>query len=865
MKYLILVLSLLIFGACQNQENKTENMPYGLLISATYNIQKHAAILKFYEPVSQRIFLWADKSGHKPYCYSKLSPDEIPTEISERDDVLDIKQVKMLDILHDKPINVSKILVRDPLAIGGTQTSKSIRNLIDTWESDIKYYESYLYDSSLIVGKYYKIENDTVVPYDLEISDETKLSLKSMLLDKQSDTNLPDTKQFDEHVSQWANLLNQPIPKIKRISLDIEVESEIGRIPDPKIAEKRITAVGFEGSDGLKQVFVLRKSGIEEGVNELLPGVKIVFYEETKEKEMILDTFELMKKYPLLITYNGDGFDLPYLYNRASRLGIDRQKNPLYMMRDSATLTDGVHLDLYRTMSNRAFQIYAFGQKYSDFSLNSVSKGLLGEEKIDYGVELNDLTLYQTAIYCQNDARLTYNLTGFNNDLLMNLLIVISRIARMPIDDISRMGVSQWIRSLLYYEHRQNGILIPRRQELDNKSSNVTNEAVIKDKKFRGGLVVEPVEGIHFDVTVMDFASLYPSIIKVKNLSYETVRCSHDTCKKNTIPQTNHWVCTKKNGLTSVLIGSLRDLRVNYYKNMAKNDTLTVEEKQLFTVVSQALKVILNASYGVMGAEIFPLYFLPAAEATTATGRHIIMDTIDKCKESGIDVLYGDTDSLFVKKPTSKQVEDIITKAKMDHNVELEIEKEYRYVVLSGRKKNYLGVTKNGKVDVKGLTGKKSHTPPFIKTLFYELLDILSEIKTAEEFKRAKNKISDKISECARKVQAKEIPLQDLAFNVMISKAPRDYTKTIPQHIRAAKQLESIREIKKGDIISYVKILNKPGVRPIEMARKSEIDTSKYMEFMESTLDQLTSSMDLDFDTILGKPKQTGLEQFFWN
>ena len=849
----------------QQEENKTENMPYGLLISATYNIQKHAAILKFYEPVSQRIFLWADKSGHKPYCYSKLSPDEIPTEISERDDVIEIKQVKLLDILHDKPIDVSKILVQDPLAIGGTQTSKSIRNLIDTWESDIKYYESYLYDSSLIVGKYYKIENDAVVPYDLEISDETKLSLKSMLLDKQSDTNLPDPKQFDEHVSQWANLLNQPIPKIKRISLDIEVESEIGRIPDPKIAEKRITAVGFEGSDGLKQVFVLRKSGIEEGVNELLPGVKIVFYEETKEKEMILDTFELMKKYPLLITYNGDGFDLPYLYNRASRLGIDRQKNPLYMMRDSATLTDGVHLDLYRTMSNRAFQIYAFGQKYSDFSLNSVSKGLLGEKKIDYGVELNDLTLYQTANYCQNDARLTYNLTAFNNDLLMNLLIVISRIARMPIDDISRMGVSQWIRSLLYYEHRQNGILIPRRQELDNRSSNVVNEAIIKDKKFRGGLVVEPVVGIHFDVTVMDFASLYPSIIKVKNLSYETVRCSHDACKKNTIPQTNHWVCTKKNGLTSVLIGSLRDLRVNYYKNMAKKDTLTVEEKQLFTVVSQALKVILNASYGVMGAEIFPLYFLPAAEATTATGRHIILDTINKCKESGIDVLYGDTDSLFVKKPTPKQIEDIITKAKMDHNVELEIEKEYRYVVLSGRKKNYLGVTKNGKVDVKGLTGKKSHTPPFIKTLFYELLDILSEIKTVEEFERAKNKISDKITECARKVQAKEIPLQDLAFNVMISKAPRDYTKTVPQHIRAAKQLESIREIKKGDIISYVKILNKPGVRPIEMARKSEIDTSKYMEFMESTLDQLTSSMDLDFDTILGKPKQTGLEQFFWN
>ena len=97
------------------------------------------------------------------------------------------------------------------------------------------------------------------------------------------------------------------------------------------------------------------------------------------------------------------------------------------------------------------------------------------------------------------------------------------------------------------------------------------------------------------------------------------------------------------------------------------------------------------------------------------------------------------------------------------------------------------------------------------------------------------------------------------------SKAPAEYVKTIPQHIRAAKQLETTREIKKGDIISYVKILNKPGVKPVELARQDEIDSGKYMEFMESTLEQITSSMDLDFDTILGKPKQTGLDQFFWN
>ena len=229
------------------------------------------------------------------------------------------------------------------------------------------------------------------------------------------------------------------------------------------------------------------------------------------------------------------------------------------------------------------------------------------------------------------------------------------------------------------------------------------------------------------------------------------------SCYDDIIPQTNHWACTKKNGLTSLIIGSLRDLRVNYYKNQARKKDITEEDKQLYTVVTQALKVILNASYGVMGAEIFPLYFLPAAESTTGMGRHIILDTIEKCKESGIDVLYGDTDSIFVKNLTKEQIDFLITRAKDDHNVELEDDKEYRYVVLSNRKKNYLGVTKDGKADVKGLTGKKSHTPKFIKTLFYELLDILAKVQNKDDFDSAKNQITKKIAGYASDTWGNEV------------------------------------------------------------------------------------------------------------
>ena len=168
-------------------------------------------------------------------------------------------------------------------------------------------------------------------------------------------------------------------------------------------------------------------------------------------------------------------------------------------------------------------------------------------------------------------------------------------------------------------------------------------------------------------------------------------------------------------------------------------------------------------------------------------------------------------------------------------------------------------------MDVKGLTGKKSHTPGFIKNLFYELVDVLSKVQTMDDFTNAKKEISEKIAICGKKIESKEIPLEELAFNVMLSKAPSEYVKTIPQHIRAARQLESIRQIKKGDRISFIKILNKPGVKPVELAKKEEMDSKKYMEFLESTLEQITSSMNLDFDTILGKPKQTGLDEFFWS
>ena len=349
----------------------------------------------------------------------------------------------------------------------------------------------------------------------------------------------------------------------------------------------------------------------------------------------------------------------------------------------------------------------------------------------------------------------------------------------------------------------------------------------------------------------------------MNNISYETVYCPHEECKTNIIPEIGTWTCTKRKGIESLVVGSLRDLRVDYYKQLTKSKTLSKEDKELYRVVSQGLKVILNASYGVLGFESFALYCLPAAEAVAALGRIAITKTIEKCRELGIVVVYSDTDSLFLQAPSQDQIVVVSEWTMKNLGIELDVDKVYRYVAMSQRKKNYFGVLEDGTVDIKGLTGKKSQTPQFIKDSFEITLEILSRIKTKDDFEKAREEIKTRLTSDYARLKNRQIPLPDLAFNVMIGKDISGYKDTIPQHVRAAQLLQkSGKDIRAGDIISFVKTISGDGAKPVKLAKANEIDAEKYIEYMRSTFDQILGSLGYDFDEILGATK---LEDFFWS
>lgn len=847
-----------------------ENLPQSYFVSATYDGKAGKALIKLYEPVSGKIYFWYDDTEHKPYCLTNLSPFELEkiSRLMQHPSLDHFEIVEKFNPLLDRNVKVTKIVAKDPLAIGG-RPHGCIRDLIpeefpkvsDTpvspenvkvWESKIKYYQSYIYDRGLLPGMIYEVKNGKLVLKNLEETEKMVRHIRETFKDVAD-----EERQF---IEQWARLLEYPAPKFLRVALDIEVYTPIPtRMPDPREAAYPVVCVSLYGSDGQKRVLLLKREGVREGSERLPADVTIEKFDS--EEKLIKAVFNVLWSYPFVITFNGDDFDLRYLAHRALNHGFRRDEIPIEVGRRVCSLKYGVHIDLYKFFFNRSIQIYAFNNRYRDVTLDDVGKALIGMEKIKLEKSLGELTYTELAKYCFRDAEIAFKLTSFEDELVMKLILVLARISSMPMDDVSRQGVSRWIRNFMHREHRRKNMLIPNAEEILAEKGKTVTKAIIKGKKYKGAIVVEPVPGVHFNVSVMDFPSLYPSIIKVWNLGYQSILCPHQKCRNNLIPDTSHWVCTKKRALESLLIGSLRDLRVQWYKPKSKDKTLPTELRSWYNIIQGALKVILNASYGVFGAETFDLYCPPVAEATAAIGRHSITQILKKAEQLGIQVLYGDTDSIFLKNPSKEQIEKLAHWTEHELKMSLDVDKVYRYAVFSSRKKNYLGVFEDGSVDVKGLTGKKRHIPLFIKNAFDKMKEHLATVKTPADFEKAKREITSLIRDCYTKLKRREWEsLSELAFNVVLGEEPERYIKTTPQHVKAARILkQGGLELKAGDLISFVKVINEPHVKPVELATKNEIDVDKYIAYLHSTFDQVLDALGLDFNEIIGLTK---LERF---
>jgi len=817
------------------------------LLAVDYDGKAGKAVCKLYDPENQELAVHYDNTGHKSYFLVDLEPEQVRKnpKIVKHESFERIETVIKVDPYTGRKIKLTKIVVKDPLAV------RTLRELVPrAYEAHIKYFNNYIYDFNLIPGMPYTISKGRLVPLNPQVDV------------KEVTEAFSDSDELTREMAvDWAPLFESEIPSVKRVALDIEVYTPMmGRVPDPIKAEFPIISVALAGTDGLKKVLVLTREGFSHGKN--MGEVEVESFDS--ERELLRRLFEIISNYPLVLTFNGDDFDVPYLYYRSLKLGLTPEDVPFDLGSRDTKFLHGFHVDLYRFFFNKAVRNYAFEGRYSEYNLDTVAQALLGISKVKLDDSIGAIDTAKLIEYNFRDSEITLNLTTFQGELVWKLIVLFSRISKLGIEELTRTEISAWVKNLYYWEHRKRGWLIPLKEEITERTSKLKTSAVIKGKGYKGAMVIDPPVGVFFDVTVLDFASLYPSIIRNWNLSYETVdvkECKELDEVKDEEGNVLHTVCKDRPGITAVITGLLRDFRVKIYKKKAKQKGIEEERRTLYDVVQRGMKVFINATYGVFGAETFPLYAPAVAESVTALGRFVITSTVKKAEEMGLKVLYGDTDSLFIYKPRSEVLKKLVDWVKEAFGLDLEVDKSYRYIAFSGLKKNYFGVLENDKVDIKGMLAKKRNTPEFLKEAFKEARDLMAKVRTPEEMEKAKQDLTVKVKEVYAKLRNKEYNLDELAFRVMLAKDPNSYEKNTPQHVKAARLLREFNvQVLPRDVISFVKVKGREGVKPVQLAKLPEVDVEKYYDSVKSTFEQLLKSLGVSWEKI---ESTTSIESFF--
>ena len=428
------------------------------------------------------------------------------------------------------------------------------------------------------------------------------------------------------------------------------------------------------------------------------------------------------------------------------------------------------------------------------------------------------------------------------------LAFILSRVGNIPLSmAYSNRHVSTWIKSILHNYLRRNRILIPTSKELRRGETK---------KRVQGALTFTPKPGVYFNTIVLDFESLYPSLIDSYNLSYETINCFHQECQDNRVPKLEHTVCTLKRGVYSILIGALKDLRIHWFKPLSKSKTITPEARWQAKATSQLLKLILVSSYGVT-IRIRGLSHPSLAESITAYGRHCLQTTYNIAKERGLHPIYGDTDSLFLDNPSDEQVLWLIKTVKDRFKLDLAVDEQYSVCILPKAMKAYFGIRGDGTPDIKGVTAVKSNSPPFIQNIFKDCVKAMVKVNNWRDFEKSKQRIQDIINKVLTDLQMGIISKKDLTYNVQLHEDPKDKMNDIALHqpYQCALQLIDLgKTVRRGDVVNFVKV--KPftyrnrtfTVKPTEQLRNiKEVNIKDYERNLRTALNQTFKPMNLKY------------------
>ena len=791
----------------------------GYLIHAEYNPRTDNPIYWLLNPKTQEIVkLHIPQEDLDSFFKQKgMTDEQIIAAISAKKGehaIKGIDHITQYDIITKQKIKVSRVRMVNITAVKKFKTETAN-------EANIKKIYRHSFDKHWYFGMPHR-ENGSLVKTTI------RPEYYTIIGDKYG-------KTLTEQLLQWSFT---PIPPINRICIDIEVLTRGSVVPDERLAQEPVISTSVMYSDDRPaEVFVLsnhvhtfnKRIKDNQMMIEWLRAGRLIVIPCMCESELLEHVFQRISlpKYPLIVTFWGSGFDLPYLMNRARVLKIPDHKIPIsgyyeHTMANKSKsdsskrspwkikIHDKLHLDLCIFFDLTIIKNYVFKNEYLDAGdLDTVARSLIKMGKVKYDdIPISNMSLSELVWYNYWDTYLLEELMKKDNGIILKIIFIFMRLGRQTFNDAAHRAIGSKIINLLFGYMIEQNILIPTPKELkvfgDIKSESRTG------KTFEGATILDPLEGVHFGIDTCDFSSLYPSVMCISNISFETMNCGHERCKTDPnaqIPFLSHYTCQIHKGIMPQIIGLVKDIRVKIFKPLGKKDPEA-------SAVEQALKVFINASFGVTSYESSDLYCAPAGESTAAGGRHRLDMLQKRVKQyhPGVEIVFGDTDSLGLKNADKTIIKEL--EKWSENTLGIELAHEYHaimYIVgesmVQGKKKrtikkNYAYIDDKYKVVVKGLAGKKKNTPPIIQQCFKETLDeVASFIKSIPDFEqKAKANpeqakfairmiIINKVREYYKKIWYRDGEISDYSFKTMMRKNISQYIKNTPRHIKAAKML----------------------------------------------------------------------------
>lgn len=526
-----------------------------------------------------------------------------------------------------------------------------------------------------------------------------------------------------------------------------------------------------------------------------LPYVEVV----SSEREMIKRFLRIIReKDPdIIVTYNGDSFDFPYLAKRAEKLGIkltigrDGSEPKMQRIGDmtAVEVKGRIHFDLYHVITRTI--------NLPTYTLEAVYEAIFGKpkEKV-YADEIakaweSGENLERVAKYSMEDAKATYEL----GKEFLPMEIQLSRLVGQPLWDVSRSSTGNLVEWFLLRKAYERNEVAP------NKPSEEEYQRRLRES-YTGGFVKEPEKGLWENIVYLDFRALYPSIIITHNVSPDTLNL--EGCKNYDIaPQVGHKFCKDIPGFIPSLLGHLLEERQKIKTKM--KETQDPIEKILLDYRQKAIKLLANSFYGYYGYAKARWYCKECAESVTAWGRKYIELVWKELEEKfGFKVLYIDTDGLYATIPGGES-EEIKKKAlefvkyinsKLPGLLELEYEGFYKRGFFV-TKKRYAVIDEEGKVITRGLEIVRRDWSEIAKETQARVLETILKHGDVEEAVRI-------VKEVIQKLANYEIPPEKLAIYEQITRPLHEY-KAIGPHVAVAKKLAAKGvKIKPGMVIGYI-------------------------------------------------------------